>query len=124
MLCQWCVCAAGYAEPGSIMAIMGPSGSGKSTLLDALAGNVIVARASILCFQSLVKIDHQLSYMSIVRCWRLLSCSSHHNSCTYSALWMCVVGRLTPNAVLTGDIMLNGEKKSTLSYGTAVSQHH
>jgi ABC-type lipoprotein export system ATPase subunit len=29
---------AGYAEPGSIMAIMGPSGSGKSTMLDALAG--------------------------------------------------------------------------------------
>jgi ABC-type multidrug transport system ATPase subunit len=29
---------AGYAEPGSIMAIMGPSGSGKSTLLDTLAG--------------------------------------------------------------------------------------
>jgi ABC-type multidrug transport system fused ATPase/permease subunit len=28
----------GYAEPGSIMAIMGPSGSGKSTLLDTLAG--------------------------------------------------------------------------------------
>lgn len=31
----------GYAEPGSIMAIMGPSGSGKSTLLDTLAGNQI-----------------------------------------------------------------------------------
>ncbi len=30
--------AAGYAEAGSITAIMGPSGSGKSTLLDALAG--------------------------------------------------------------------------------------
>jgi ABC-type multidrug transport system fused ATPase/permease subunit len=28
----------GYAEAGSITAIMGPSGSGKSTLLDALAG--------------------------------------------------------------------------------------
>jgi len=28
----------GYAEPGSLMAIMGPSGSGKSTLLDTLAG--------------------------------------------------------------------------------------
>jgi ABC-type hemin transport system ATPase subunit len=34
------VYAAGYAEPGSIMAIMGPSGSGKSTLLDALAGKI------------------------------------------------------------------------------------
>lgn len=30
----------GYAEPGSIMAIMGPSGSGKSTLLDSLAGTL------------------------------------------------------------------------------------
>ena len=30
----------GYAEPGSIMALMGPSGSGKSTLLDALAGRL------------------------------------------------------------------------------------
>ncbi|KAG0559801.1 hypothetical protein KC19_10G129800 [Ceratodon purpureus] len=57
--------ATGYAEPGSIMAIMGPSGSGKSTLLDTLAG------------------------------------------------------RLAPNTVLTGDMMLNGEKKATLSYGTA-----
>lgn len=57
--------ATGYAEPGSIMAIMGPSGSGKSTLLDTLAG------------------------------------------------------RLAPNTVLTGDILLNGEKKSTLSYGAA-----
>lgn len=27
----------GYAEPGSLMALMGPSGSGKSTLLDALS---------------------------------------------------------------------------------------
>lgn len=32
---------AGYAEPGSIMAIMGPSGSGKSTLLDTLAGDCL-----------------------------------------------------------------------------------
>ena len=31
----------GYAQPGSIMAIMGPSGSGKSTLLDTLAGDPI-----------------------------------------------------------------------------------
>ncbi|EPS70875.1 hypothetical protein M569_03882, partial [Genlisea aurea] len=30
----------GYAEPGSITALMGPSGSGKSTLLDALAGRL------------------------------------------------------------------------------------
>jgi ABC-type lipoprotein export system ATPase subunit len=30
--------AAGYAEAGSITAIMGPSGSGKSTLLNAIAG--------------------------------------------------------------------------------------
>ncbi|CAA6655701.1 unnamed protein product [Spirodela intermedia] len=30
----------GYAEPGSLMALMGPSGSGKSTLLDALAGRL------------------------------------------------------------------------------------
>nr|PNR47134.1 hypothetical protein PHYPA_014254 [Physcomitrium patens] len=30
----------GYAEPGSISAIMGPSGSGKSTLLDTLAGRL------------------------------------------------------------------------------------
>ncbi|KAG0576967.1 hypothetical protein KC19_5G121800 [Ceratodon purpureus] len=55
----------GYAEPGSIQAIIGPSGSGKSTLLDALAG------------------------------------------------------RLAPNIKQTGDILLNGESKSTLSYGTA-----
>jgi len=58
--------ATGYAEPGSIMAIMGPSGSGKSTLLDTLAG------------------------------------------------------RLAPNAIQTGDILLNGERKTTLSYGIAV----
>ena len=31
----------GYAEPGSMLAIMGPSGSGKSTLLDSLAGQSI-----------------------------------------------------------------------------------
>jgi ABC-type multidrug transport system ATPase subunit len=55
----------GYAEAGSITAIMGPSGSGKSTLLDALAG------------------------------------------------------RLGPNTVQTGNILLNGESKSTLSYGIA-----
>ncbi|KAJ8625282.1 hypothetical protein MRB53_033812 [Persea americana] len=30
----------GYAEPGSLTALMGPSGSGKSTLLDALAGRL------------------------------------------------------------------------------------
>jgi ABC-type multidrug transport system ATPase subunit len=30
----------GYAEPGTLMALMGPSGSGKSTLLDALAGRL------------------------------------------------------------------------------------
>uniref|UniRef100_A0ACD5U6A6 Uncharacterized protein n=1 Tax=Avena sativa TaxID=4498 RepID=A0ACD5U6A6_AVESA len=30
----------GYAEPGTITALMGPSGSGKSTLLDALAGRL------------------------------------------------------------------------------------
>uniref|UniRef100_A0A7N0U4N8 ABC transporter domain-containing protein n=1 Tax=Kalanchoe fedtschenkoi TaxID=63787 RepID=A0A7N0U4N8_KALFE len=30
----------GFAEPGSLTAIMGPSGSGKSTLLDALAGRL------------------------------------------------------------------------------------
>lgn len=34
----------GYAEPGSIMAIMGPSGSGKSTLLDTLAGTLKLHR--------------------------------------------------------------------------------
>lgn len=55
----------GYAEPGSIMAIMGPSGSGKSTVLDTLAG------------------------------------------------------RLAKNTTQTGDILLNGHRKSTLSYGTA-----
>lgn len=55
----------GYAEAGSITAIMGPSGSGKSTLLDTLAG------------------------------------------------------RLGPNTVQTGNILLNGESKSTLSYGIA-----
>ncbi|KAG0620262.1 hypothetical protein M758_4G202700 [Ceratodon purpureus] len=55
----------GYAEPGSIMAIMGPSGSGKSTLLDTLAG------------------------------------------------------RLAKNATQTGQVLLNGRRKSTLSYGTA-----
>uniref|UniRef100_A0ACD5TP00 Uncharacterized protein n=1 Tax=Avena sativa TaxID=4498 RepID=A0ACD5TP00_AVESA len=31
----------GYAEPGTITALMGPSGSGKSTLLDALAGRLV-----------------------------------------------------------------------------------
>ncbi|RWR92647.1 ABC transporter G family member 11 [Cinnamomum micranthum f. kanehirae] len=30
----------GYAEPGSLTALMGPSGSGKSSLLDALAGRL------------------------------------------------------------------------------------
>ncbi|KQJ97270.1 ABC transporter G family member 11 [Brachypodium distachyon] len=30
----------GYAEPGTMTALMGPSGSGKSTLLDALAGRL------------------------------------------------------------------------------------
>ena len=30
----------GYAEPGSITALMGPSGSGKSTLLDALSSRL------------------------------------------------------------------------------------
>ncbi|URE06954.1 ABC-2 type transporter [Musa troglodytarum] len=30
----------GYAEPGTLTALMGPSGSGKSTLLDALAGRL------------------------------------------------------------------------------------
>ncbi|KAJ1702101.1 hypothetical protein LUZ63_001880 [Rhynchospora breviuscula] len=30
----------GFAEPGTITALMGPSGSGKSTLLDALAGRL------------------------------------------------------------------------------------
>ncbi|XP_077247206.1 white-brown complex-like protein [Tasmannia lanceolata] len=30
----------GYAEPGSLTALMGPSGSGKSTLLDALSGRL------------------------------------------------------------------------------------
>ncbi|KAB1226065.1 ABC transporter G family member 11 [Morella rubra] len=30
----------GYAEPGSVVAIMGPSGCGKSTLLDSLAGRL------------------------------------------------------------------------------------
>lgn len=55
----------GYAEPGSLMAIMGPSGSGKSTLLDTLAG------------------------------------------------------RLAQNASQTGQVLLNGRRKTTLSYGTA-----
>lgn len=32
----------GYAEPGSMLAIMGPSGSGKSTLLDSLAGTFVI----------------------------------------------------------------------------------
>eukprot|EP01018_Ginkgo_biloba_P024234 Gb_41809 [translate_table: standard] len=30
----------GYAEPGTLMALMGPSGSGKSTLLDSLSGRL------------------------------------------------------------------------------------
>lgn len=30
----------GYAEPGTLTALMGPSGSGKSTLLDALASRL------------------------------------------------------------------------------------
>lgn len=30
----------GYAEPGSLTALMGPSGSGKSTLLDALSSRL------------------------------------------------------------------------------------
>lgn len=30
----------GYAEPGTLTALMGPSGSGKSTLLDALSGRL------------------------------------------------------------------------------------
>ncbi|KAK4785584.1 hypothetical protein SAY86_002273 [Trapa natans] len=36
----------GYAEPGTLTALMGPSGSGKSTLLDALA-NRLAANASL-----------------------------------------------------------------------------
>jgi hypothetical protein len=56
----------GYAEPGSIMAIMGPSGSGKSTLLDTLAG------------------------------------------------------RLAKTASQTGEVLLNGHRKTNLSYGIAV----
>jgi ABC-type multidrug transport system ATPase subunit len=30
----------GYADPGTLTALMGPSGSGKSTLLDALASRL------------------------------------------------------------------------------------
>lgn len=42
----------GYAEPGTLTALMGPSGSGKSTLLDALssrlAANAFVSGAILL----------------------------------------------------------------------------
>nr|XP_024384137.1 ABC transporter G family member 11-like isoform X2 [Physcomitrium patens] len=36
-----------------------------------------------------------------------------------STLLDALAGRLPPNAVLTGNILLNGESKATLSYGTA-----
>ena len=48
---------AGYAEPGSIMAIMGPSGSGKSTLLDGLAGKIAALAYQCYGFFCVVKID-------------------------------------------------------------------
>ena len=48
---------AGYAEPGSIMAIMGPTGSGKSTLLDALAGTDPPRKLKI-CFLNLLSSRH------------------------------------------------------------------
>jgi ABC-type glutathione transport system ATPase component len=39
----------GYAEPGSMLAIMGPSGSGKTSLLDSLAGmDVLMLNAEVL----------------------------------------------------------------------------
>jgi ABC-type glutathione transport system ATPase component len=37
----------GYAEPGSMLAIMGPSGSGKTSLLDSLAGKNLMMESMI-----------------------------------------------------------------------------
>jgi ABC-type multidrug transport system fused ATPase/permease subunit len=42
----------GYAEPGTLMALMGPSGSGKSTLLDALAGILYYLRSFCIKFRT------------------------------------------------------------------------
>ena len=96
------------------MAIMGPSGSGKSTLLDALAGKV-TALASMLWLK--IVYDQPFSY-KCSRCWSLLVIS--HPQLARCLPMIDAAGRLAPNTVLTGEMLLNGEKKATLSYGTAV----
>ncbi|MFX6461585.1 ATP-binding cassette domain-containing protein, partial [Acinetobacter baumannii] len=36
-------------KPGELLALVGPNGAGKTTLLRALAGDIDVARGSVLC---------------------------------------------------------------------------
>jgi hypothetical protein len=95
----------GYAEPGSMLAIMGPSGSGKTSLPDSLAGmDVLMLIAEILEIHDL-------------RAPRALQ----HSIClltTSFSDWS--TGRLAKNATLKGDIPVNGHK-TKLSYGMAVS---
>lgn len=69
----------GYAEPGTLTALMGPSGSGKSTLLDALSsrlaanaflsGTILLnGRKTKLSFGTAVSWHPRFTYSSI-KCW-------------------------------------------------------
>ncbi len=95
----------GYAEPGSMLAIMGPSGSGKTSLLDSLAGmDVLMLNAEVLDIHDL-------------RAPRALQ----HSICLLTASFSdWSTGRLAKNATLKGNILVNGHK-TKLSYGMAVS---